>query len=370
MVTKKGCIAAALSAASLMAASGSALAEGSVAITSLTVPASTDTRVSVPVTQEAVGTFQLAANGSGNTVSLTGAAFAPGTEFPANSAGNPLFYARFTSGALAGRWFNIVSNGAGTIDLNVEDTAEAANVSAALAGDSLEIYPHWTVSALFPADFLGLAFTVSTSPSARSFEVLLPRDSDGVGTDVPAGTGLFYFGTPFNTWLNFGFTPAPDTVVAPQATLILRNNNPVSTGLPDDPGTLIDESSGDLTFIGLGSRGGFEVIENIPVLSTKNDTTLGLNNITAVTLDESGLDAVIGNLVSPTSRDELLVSSPPVAGAGPDVPFLQQFVRFNGNWFTSNLQPAGDFEIAPGSVVVVRKLAGTPGSSVDLKTKD
>lgn len=366
MTLRKGFVASSLLAATALGGSP-VLAESSVAITSVQVPAQTDTRVSLPVTRQAVGSFEIAANGiTGNTVTLDGAGFAGG-DFPANSQGSPLFYARFTSGELEGRWFNIVGQSGDALDLNIEDTASPADLSAAGEGDTLAIYPHWTVDTIFPAGLEGLSFTASPSPFNQQFRVLIPRDSDGVGTDTPVSTILFYVS---GSWFNTFGAPAGSTVVAPQGTLTLRNTNPVSTGNPDDPGTLVDESSGDLTFIAAGGRESMRVVERIPVESAQNDTVVGVNNIETVTLGESGLGAVIDNSPNPFNRTDLLVVAPsPDAGAGFDVPASDVFFRFGGAFFNTGGVSADDFELKPGQVVIIRKEAGTPGS-LDLVTND
>jgi len=366
-----------IAVAALALGGQSAQAQSSVAITAVDVPAQTDTRVSVPVTRQAVGSFEIATGGiSSNTIVLDGASFA-NDQFPLNSQGNPLFYARFTSGALEGRWFNIAGHDATSVDLNTENTGDPADLSAAQDGDTLTIYPHWTMQSLLPDGLLGLSFTSSPSPFSPEFRVLLPRDSDGVGTNVPALTSLFYLGEPQNGWFSQGGTPSDDLVIAPQGTLILRNTNAVPAAVSGDASSpaaesgisLADAAGSELTFLAAGGRPAVELVEQIAVEDVQNDTVVGVNNIETVTLAESGLASAIDNSPSPFSRTDLLFLAPTAqAGAGFDPPATESFFRLNGDFFTFGGDPANDAEIAPGQVVIIRKDAGTAGSTDDLVT--
>jgi len=357
-----------IAVAALALGGQSAQAQSSVAITAVDVPAQTDTRVSVPVTRQAVGSFEIAAGGiSGNTIVLDGASFA-NDQFPLNSQGNPLFYARFTSGALEGRWFNIAGHDATSVDLNTENTGDPADLSAAQDGDTLTIYPHWTIESIFPEGLSDFAFSDSPSPFNPGFQVLLPRDSDGTGTNVPALTSLIHLdgSPPFDGWLTVGGTAAGDFVVAPQGTLTLRNTNPINTGVANDPGTLVDESTGALTFFALGGSTDFRVIEQVPVEGVANDSVLGTGSVEPVTVAESGLGSVIENSSSPFAPgDQVILFPESASGDGFNLPGATTLIKLNGNFVTLGNVPADDLELSPGEAILIRKAAGTPGSSAD-----
>jgi len=354
-----------LAIATLAVTGQSAMAGNSAAVTVFEAPAQTDTRVSLPVTRQAVGEFEIASGGIvNNTVTLDGASFGV-EQFALNSQGNPLFYVRFTSGALNGRWYNIAAHDSTSLTLNKENAGDAADLAAASDGDTLVIYPHWTIDTIFPDGLAGLSFTASANPFNPGFRVLLPRDSDGTGTDVPALTTLIYLGTS-NAWVTTAAQSADDFVVAPQGTMILRNTNDVDTGEADDPGTLVDESTGSLSFYAIGGAADIQVIESVPIVNAQNDTVLGANNIFPVTLASSGLDAVIDNSPSPfTPTDRLILAPEPVAGGGFDPASTQVFIRLGGLFVTTAGAPAGDVELKSGQVLIIRKDAGTPGTSVE-----
>ena len=114
----------AIGAAGLLAVAASiAPAQQGTGVTAINLPAGSDTYVSVPFTENAVGEFAIATGGiNGNTLTLAGASFGP-DQFGANSNGEPLYYVRFTSGALAGKWYNIASHQTNTVSLNRDSTS-------------------------------------------------------------------------------------------------------------------------------------------------------------------------------------------------------------------------------------------------------
>ncbi|MFW5682978.1 MAG: hypothetical protein ACOC1G_08235, partial [Phycisphaeraceae bacterium] len=126
----KSAVATAALAAGIPAVAG---AQG-VGAFSVDVPAQADTRVSVPFANQPFGEFEVQSV-SGNTATLAGADFADA--FPANSQGNASYYVRFTTGALAGRWFNIVGQDSDSVSLNIEDTGNPADLSSVDPGDEL-----------------------------------------------------------------------------------------------------------------------------------------------------------------------------------------------------------------------------------------
>lgn len=351
----KTAVATAALAAGLPAVAG---AQG-VGVFSVDVPAQADTRVAVPFANEPFGEFEVQ-SASGNTATLVGADFTGA--FPLNSQGNASYYVRFTTGDLAGRWFNIVGQGTDSVSLNVENTGVPADLSSVDPGDELVVIQHLTVEQVFPDNLEGLSFTPGNAffPE-QSFQVILPRESDGPGTNVPALTTAVFLN---GEWKSAGQT-ADDFVIAPQATLILRNPNPISTGNPDDPQTILDESSGDLLFFAGGQDLTVVSREGIAIESNLSDTVLGLGNTFPTTLGESNLDQVIdpANVFFPEQSDQVLLFDEPTSGAGFNLPSSRTAV-FNGttNQFEINGEDASDEPIQAGDVVIIRKAGGTAGT--------
>lgn len=329
-----------------------------VAYACVPVPANTDTLVSVPVVKRCVGEFTVASV-SGNAIELTGSSI---QTYSTNSQGRALYYARVVDGPLCGQWFDIEDQSGDTVFLNVEDTpASGASVldngaSGLQVGDTVAIIEKWTMACLFPDGFLGLTHTASPSPFSVQFTVFLPYDSDGVGVNTPAATQVFYLAGATNAWLFTNGTPADNAVLEPQGVAIIRNTNAASTGNPDDPETLQDESTGDLSFYVTGECKTIKVIECVPTEAVDNDARLGAANLFATTLDTSGLLTAITPSPSPFSiSDSVIVVAPPVQNAGFNPPQSAQFFNFGGTFFTTGGAPAGTTPIGVTQTLILRK---------------
>jgi len=351
----------AVGAAGLTALAASAAhAQPSAGVSSLAVPAQTDTRVAVPFSQQAVGEFSVAANGiSASTVTLAGADFSDG-RFTTNSQGSPLFYVRFTSGDLEGRWFNIDQQDGDTLTLSVEDTGDSAAsaLGDASEGDTLEVIPHWTIAELFPDGQEGFSFLESGNPFNPQFEILLPANG-GAGVNRPTTSSLLYTD---GDWVFRAGGNADDVVVEPQRTLILRNNGSLDTGEANNPATLGDESTGSLRFVPGGRVPDFEVIEQIPVRSQESDVIFSADNATATTLGQLNLQQIMTQSSNPFQpTDQLLVFPDPEPQNGLNVSAATTVLNIGGTLTTRLGENAEDIQVRPGEVFILRKAAGTPG---------
>ncbi|QDU70593.1 TIGR02597 family protein [Mucisphaera calidilacus] len=351
----------AITAVAALALAGSVQAEVEVGYNLTQVPASADTRVSIPFQNEAVGTFTVASvNGDTVTFNDPDGVLAAAT-LGTNGAGRPLYYARFIEGDLAGRWFNVAAQNGTALSLTVEGTTVPATdlLASALANQKVVVAAHWTVEAIFPDGFEGLTFNASPSPFQPTFRVLIPQETDGTGIDIPSLSTLFYIG---GDWRLISGQLANDFVVEPQGTITLRNPASESTGEENDPETLIDESTGNLIFLPAGDAAGFDIVESIAIENVQNDTVVGLGNGQATTLGATGIADAIDNSPSPFApTDRILIYAAPTAGAGFDLPTTTTVIKFNGSLITVTGQPANDLEVLPGQVVIIRKAAGVPG---------
>jgi len=356
-----------LAVAALWLAGQSAVAQtASVAVTAVDVPAQTDTAVAVPQVNQVVGEFDVT-SATADTVTIGGAGFATG-QFPLNSQGNPLYYVRFLAGPLAGQWFNVDAQNGETLTLSLEDTGDAPAVDLStipfddFSGDLL-ILRHWTVAELFPDSLEGATFAASPNPFQITFSIFLPRDSDGPGTNVATPTRLFYNGQS-GQWQTTAGVPADDFVVLPQGAMTLRNDLPISTGEADEPGTLVDESTGSLVFYGQGAFLDVPTIENVPIAGVENDVVLGAGNLFPVTLAASGLDDVIAASPNPFQiTDSVFLAPLSNAGDGFNLASADRFIRVNDAFLTTAGSPADDVVIEPGQVITIRNDAGTPDTT-------
>lgn len=338
--------------------------ESAVGVAAVDVPAQTDTRVSLPVTRQAVGTFAVAPSGvSGDTVTLDGASFATDA-FPLNSQDRPLYYVRFTSGALEGMWFNVASHTSNSLTLVVEDTEVAADLSSAAEGDELTIIPHWTIETIFPPELEGLSFDASPSFFQPGFRVVVPNNSD-VGTNRSSVDALIFIEAQ-QEWRNLSNQPRGDLVVGPQRTLTLRNTNPVSTGEEDDPGTLADESSGNRQFLMLGVQNAVKVIERVPYDNGAVDVIVSANNLFPVKLSEANLDQVLNDSGAFfTPKDRLVLFPEAQADGGFNPSSEEAVIRVGDNYVNLSNQNRNDRELQPGEVFIIRQQdAGAAGEDV------
>ncbi|WP_428387967.1 TIGR02597 family protein [Mucisphaera sp.] len=344
-----------------LAIAGSAHAqEAQVGYAAVTVPAGTDTRVSIPFQENSLGEFTIAAI-NGDTLTVNDPEGLLNTTLGTNAQGRPLYYARFADGPLAGRWFNIVSQSGTQLQLVVEgsDASAATLLQSAGLNQTIAVLPHWTIEAIFPDGAEGLTFAASPNPFQPTFRILVPQETDGVGVNIPALTGIFYLNGDWRTRTG-GF--ANDFVLEPQGTLILRNPAPLSTGEADDPQTLIDESSGNLSFFGVGQSLGFNIVESIAIENVQNDTILGTGVTEPTTLAASGLSQVVDNSPSTLSPgDQVLIFDAPAAESGFDPAAATTVIKVNDSFVTLAGDPANDLVIDPAQVIVVRKNPGVPG---------
>lgn len=144
-------------------------------------PAESDTLVSVPLMKLPIKASKTLA--SAPTLANGQATMTPveATEWVPNELQNT-HYVRFTTGALSGRWYEIVGNTASglTIDLN----GEAGEVFA--AGDAFMVVEFWTLDTLFPP---GSQTTFHESTGNLVYQQkskLLIPNVESVGINLPA----------------------------------------------------------------------------------------------------------------------------------------------------------------------------------------
>ncbi len=113
------------------------------------------------------------------------------------------YYLKFTSGALEGAWYDINSNDAYSLSIDI-GPAEFAKISE---GDSFQIIPHWTMCTLFP-DGGGFIKSLTGRPSGASLLYRYTKfTEDGVVCPVGINRALAYSylyvqRDPINGWRN------------------------------------------------------------------------------------------------------------------------------------------------------------------------
>lgn len=183
-------------------------------------PAKSDTFVSVPLMRLPITASKTLASApilSNGQATLTPA---EATEWAANEF-QKTHYVRFTAGALAGHWYEIVGNTARnlTIDLNGEAGASFA------PSDAFMVVKFWTLDTLFPP---GSQKTFHTSTgNQRKSELLIPNVED-VGINLPAKDIYFLTSEGWKQSIE-GYPYAGSRVLPPGLPLIIRHPAGVTT---------------------------------------------------------------------------------------------------------------------------------------------
>ena len=339
--------------AMLALGSHGAFADATVGYNCVPVPAGSDTYVSVPFTGNAAAEL-VVDNASGNIINLTTAGLT------ANQFAT-VYYVRFTTGALAGKWFTIQANTASSLTV-LGDVTGAGN------GDEMSVIRHWTLETIFPDGMEGISF-VGGNVLARQFEVRY-INSGALAATNKSSTDTFYYNSGSKGWRRVGSSPIQsfdNFIIPPQGVLILRNIQAASTGNPDDPETLADESTGDLKFYALGECKDIKVIEVLPIEAVQNDVIVSAMNAFPVKLADLNLGGSPAFVTSPNilvRNDELRVYDNALLATNKTT--SNTFYYSQGAWrrFGSPFATTFDtFELPEGAVLVVRKIAGTPGTA-------
>lgn len=330
----------------------------------VTCLANSDTIVGVPLRKEGSQTTKLsgAPTGTGDAITLTVTATLTAGAFTKH-------YVKFTTGTKEGFWYDISSNTADsiTIDLNGD------SLTGVVSGDSILIAEYWTLDNLFPPSAATTAWVetpagsgnwvpsghaIVKSPSAlsRTSELLLPN-YEGQGTNLaPGGTYYITGTTPIWRKVNSASTTLGATLLFPDAYFIIRNNSSVAH---------------DTTFRTTG-----EVVTGkmaIP-LSTraegKQDNYIAILRPIDVKLKDLGLsDTAFRNSASALNRtDELLAfaTDTAVKNRAPSATYYRVLVSGVPQWrSTSTGSTSKDDAVIPaGMGFIIRKAAAVGGATV------
>lgn len=169
-----------------------------------TVPANSDVVASIPYNRQPVGEYETSSV-SGSDITLAGSPDFDTNEF------QDTHYVRVIDGSGAGLWSTISSNTSNVLTLG--DSNVAAELDA--GGDqTVRVYPHHTVSSVFPETYQGISFADQT-------QVLLFANDDTRQNLNPGGSDFATFNTGGfnpNTWSD------PDLVIPPDTGIVVRNN--------------------------------------------------------------------------------------------------------------------------------------------------
>ena len=316
----------ALFASPLCSVSAQEVYSATIGAVAVTVPSDSDVMVALPFKQEKLAGGAVSSASSGEAT-LAAGTLAAGAYNSSGGVASHFLYVE--DGALEGRYFDILSNTATTIELDADDLT-------GLVGSNFSIRAHWTLGSLFPE---GIGYVEELEAGLRQVELILP-DVASVGGGL-AASRIFYFYDA--AWREVG-KPLADavdgTVVNPGSAFVVRNNGSADL---------------DYYFFGEVEYGPLA----IPLVSSSEtvDNFVALGRPLGLTLDELQL---------PTSGafgadDRLLVY--PMDGGKNLSPTVYQYT--NNMWQVENGDGSnvGSTVINAGQGIAVRKAADSDSTN-------
>jgi uncharacterized protein (TIGR02597 family) len=257
------------------------------------------------------------------------------------------YYIRFTSGALAGHWYDVVGNALSslTVDLNDEHGSGFA------VGDTFMVVEYWTLDSLFPpSEQTTIHNSTGNLGCEQKTKILIPNITDA-GTELPAQE--IYFLTD-RGWKKsaFGFPDAGSTILQPGLPFIIRHPaGVVATDFEPDGRVL---------------RG----VDSIWIEQTatdKQDNTVAVQRPVDVSLSDSGLNetafASSATHAKGDRKDELLVFDNGTQAFNKSPSAI--YYKVAQNWFLDNekggANPSAteDKALSASSGLIIRKSKGT-----------
>ena len=326
-------------------------------------PAESDTLVSVPLMKLPIKASKTLA--STPTLAKGQATLTPAeaTEWVPNELQNT-HYARFTTGALAGRWYEIVGNTASglTIDLNGEAGSSFA------AGDAFMAVEFWTLDTLFPP---GSQTTFHKSTGNLVYQQkskLLIPNVEAAGINLAAKNVYFLaegrWEKSGESWKQLeegwklsepGYPDAGSTILPPGLPFIIRHpDGVVATNFEPVGRVLRSADSVALT----------------QVPANRQDNTVAVFRPVDVPLSNAGLDekafASSASHASGTRKDELLVFDNSLAGFNKSPSAI--FYKNSQTWFldegkANSNSPVVANTLSAAGAVIIRKSQGNSSST-------
>ena len=290
------------------------------------VPPNTDVGFSVPFTGKKVFHDE---NVTGSGVNITT------TKTLADDYGDGTYYVKILS---TGKWSTIVTANASSTAIEVEDPTFADGI----AGETIEIRKHQTLSSLFPSQLEGRSF-FSAQTEILSFE----GANDAVNRSA---MDSFMFFSGYGWFISSTGALDSDRVLDPDTYYIFRNNGP-----------------NQLEVFTLGNVNFDPISVKIPTVAVDNDLLLNTGLPIAAKITDLGLENVM-KLSSLALEDELLLYDQSQTGMNKSViDSLTLYDDGQGNlvWLSSvhglNIE---NIEILPSHRLILRRKAGTPSEAI------
>ena len=261
----------------------------------LTLVGSSDTFVSLPFARLADSSALVSSTSSSNIIQVQGTSNWTTNQFVyASGVQSNTYYVRIESGALEGRYFNIISNTTNTLTVDLN----GGSLTGLVANNQISVIPHWTLAAVFGPDGNGVIPSTGTSIPTRKTEVYIPNFTIS-GINISAGGYYLFSSGGSNTWRKTSgpATNANDDIIRPNSYFFIRHKG-VTT---------------NTTFVSLGdvllTKAVIPLVVNA---SSKQDNFIAMPRPLELSLNDSGLIASGAFVPStgtsiPTRKDELYV---------------------------------------------------------------
>lgn len=298
--------------AGISALSGVSVSTDPVGAMKITLPAQSDTTLSLPLHQPASYRGAVASvDAVNNTVTLAGT-----PDWTADQFANPNepHYLLLDAGVDEGMAVTVLSNTANTLTVELGTGDTLANIEA---GDPVSIIPHWTVGAVF-GDVEGLP---------NGTQIFL-YDNNVAGQNFSSSSSLIHFS---GNWFQSG-VPANNVIFFPNETFIVR------------------APSGD--DIDLVLSGCVPMTKNRAIIRTiqagvNQDQRVSFNSPVEVVVGEAGFPAVAGDQIFIYNNDARVVNKSAA----------DALIYFGGSWFRSGVNVTNTYTLSPATGIVYRKAA-------------
>lgn len=263
------------------------------------------------------------------------------------------YYLKFTSGELEGAWFDIKSNDAYSLEIEI-GSAELAKVAA---GDSFQIIPHWTMSTLFPD---GGGFLKATKIAATAGASILYKNTafeNGVvyptGANNAALSSFYYRERGTNVgWRNRNNEDASDEVVEPNA--FFQVSQPAAESSVSYSGTIPMCAT---SFVLFTSENDGKVVNQDIYLAVPSAVDFQLSELTSCLVDSGAFVPSTGIATSPVDSIYIFANEKSGKNLAPDNACFYRSRGSTQKWLDRNRTDADSLIIKAGTALIITKKA-------------
>lgn len=277
------------------------------------------------------------------------------------------YYLKITSGELEGAWFDISSNDAFSVAIEIG----AGEIQKIAKGDSFQIIPHWTMATLFPD---GGGFSKATKISATAGATMLYKYTS-YGTDgleypigvnkAPMQSFCFRNRNTVMGWRDGNRQDASNVLIEPNAVFLAVQPSDNSCKY-SYAGTVPMCAT---SFVVFTLDDGNEVQDQDIYLASPSATDFELNELTSALIDSGAFIASKSIASSPVDSLYVYENNRYGTNLSPDKTFYYRSRNTVQKWLDENRQDANSYKIGAGKTIVIRKKASTEEVAIRCKFK-